>query len=643
MRRVKYHGYVLWPFYEIINRVFSTSRVHQEIIVLAGKIEDLCKQIDTICDHARDLEKQFSNELAEVHPNYIHSARNLLHYVALRQGDIRDLQEQLTKLGLSSLSSSEQHVMESLEAVRYALRRINGCEDTDTRSTPEDFDRCTRRLETHKDDLLGNNVDGRNVKIMVTLPTEAAHDYQLVIDFVVAGMGTARINCAHDSSADWLGMIRNIKRASKSAGKTCNIVMDLAGPKVRSGPLMPGPGVLCLRQRRDALGRVLAPKRVRFIADDSPSRSKKTTVVPVPRELIDQAGMGDIIRFRDTRDRKRRLIVVGKDKKGLILESHKRAYIATGTELTLVRQAEAEKLRFNVGKLPPAELPIVLWVDDILLLDNGRTPGEPANVDDDGLLIAPAHVSCMPVEILDRVSVGSPVLLNDGKIEGVVERVTEDGLEVRITRAKASGSRLRANKSINFPGSDLQLPGLTDTDRKNLEFVVKHASAVGLSFVRSPADVIVLQQELTKRTDRQLGIILKIETENGFQELPRILLAAMRTYPAGIMIARGDLAVECGWERLAEIQEEILWMCEAAQIPVIWATQVLEDKAKKGRPSRAEITDAAMAQRADCVMLNKGPHILAAIRMLDNILRRMQDHQHKKAPTLRKLSISDLH
>jgi len=107
------------------------------------------------------------------------------------------------------------------------------------------------------------------------------------------------------------------------------------------------------------------------------------------------------------------------------------------------------------------------------------------------------------------------------------------------------------------------------------------------------------------------------------------------------MIARGDLAVECGWERLAELQEEILWLCEAAQVPVIWATQVLEDQAKKGQASRAEISDAAMSQRADCVMLNKGPHILAAIRMLDNILRRMQKHQYKKTAQLGKLDFTE--
>ena len=95
--------------------------------------------------------------------------------------------------------------------------------------------------------------------------------------------------------------------------------------------------------------------------------------------------------------------------------------------------------------------------------------------------------------------------------------------------------------------------------------------------------------------------------------------------------------MECGFERLAEVQEEILWLCEAAHVPVIWATQVLETLAKKGSPSRAEITDAAMGERAECVMLNKGPHVLEAVRVLDDILRRMQGHQAKKRPMLRAL------
>ena len=106
------------------------------------------------------------------------------------------------------------------------------------------------------------------------------------------------------------------------------------------------------------------------------------------------------------------------------------------------------------------------------------------------------------------------------------------------------------------------------------------------------------------------------------------------------MIARGDLAVECGFERLAEIQEEILWICEAAHVPVIWATQVLETLAKEGMPSRAEITDAAMGERAECVMLNKGPHIREALRVLDDILQRMQSHHSKNRSMLRELHLA---
>jgi pyruvate kinase len=114
-------------------------------------------------------------------------------------------------------------------------------------------------------------------------------------------------------------------------------------------------------------------------------------------------------------------------------------------------------------------------------------------------------------------------------------------------------------------------------------------------------------------------------------------MTAMRRRRVGVMIARGDLPVECGYERLAELQEEILWLCGAAHVPVIWATQVLDRMARSGQPSRAEVTDAAMGVRAECVMLNKGPHILDAVTSLDDILRRMGAHHNKKTALMRPL------
>jgi pyruvate kinase len=240
------------------------------------------------------------------------------------------------------------------------------------------------------------------------------------------------------------------------------------------------------------------------------------------------------------------------------------------------------------------------------------------------------------------VRAGQAVWLDDGKIGGVVRAATADRLFVEITQAAPDGDWLGADKGINLPDTDLKLPALTPTDLEDLTFVAAHADLVGYSFVSSVEDVEALHRELTARGRPDLGVILKIETRRAFDRLPEILLAAMRGPAVGVMIARGDLAVETGFERLAEVQEEVLWVCEAAHVPVVWATQVLESLAKAGRPSRAEITDAAMGERAECVMLNKGPHTREAVRMLDGILRRMEAHQVKKTSRLRPLRVARL-
>ena len=82
------------------------------------------------------------------------------------------------------------------------------------------------------------------------------------------------------------------------------------------------------------------------------------------------------------------------------------------------------------------------------------------------------------------------------------------------------------------------------------------------------------------------------------------------------------------------MQEQILWICEAAHVPVVWATQVLDSMVHDGAPTRAETTDAAMSQRAECVMLNKGPHLAKAVAFLDRVLHRMDRHQSKKSALL---------
>ena len=188
-----------------------------------------------------------------------------------------------------------------------------------------------------------------------------------------------------------------------------------------------------------------------------------------------------------------------------------------------------------------------------------------------------------------------------------------------------------------MPDTRLPVPALTDEDIVDRRTVVEIADVVEMSFAQDPSDVVRSHDELTRLGGDRLGVVLKIETRRAFEPLPQLLLTAMRRPRVGVMIAPGDLAVEMGYERLAALQEEVLSLCEAAHLPVIWATQVLEQLAKSGLPSRAEISDAAMAERAECVMLNKGPHIDEAVVVLDDILCRMAEHHYKKNALLRQL------
>jgi pyruvate kinase len=604
--------------------------------------EKLLDQLELIVHTAKELEGRFAAELELVHSDYFSSARNLVHYLALRHIDIRELQEQLARLGLSSLGRAERNVMASVCAVQKALRRIMTGQSYDLDEERRNFEQSDQTQKAHIADILGAVPNDRDVRIMVTLPAEAADEYPLVYDLVNSGMNIARINCAHDSDDVWLRMIENIRRVYKETGLGCGIVMDIAGTKLRTGNLRPGPGVVRIHPRHDSLGRVIAPRHVRFVAEGTQWISKKSAIIPVPQECIDKADVGDVFHFIDTRGKGRKIAVERKNEKGLHCKCHKTAFIGTGTRLELLRSGPGENDSFKVGRLPSIEEPLLLKKGDTLILHRDGTPGEREIIDAEGTVVRPAHIACRQPEAFRFISAGDPIHLNDGKIEGTVESVSQEQLRIRITQAKKSGSRLRGNKGINFPKSDIQLGALTEIDKTNLQFVAGHADAVCLSFVREPADIVALQEELKKYPAHHPGIITKIETVKGFNDLPRLLLTTMRHYPAAVMIARGDLAVEAGWERLAEIQEEILWMCEAARLPVIWATAVLDRETRNGRPSRAEITDAAMSQRADCVMLNKGPYILAAIEMLANILRRMQEHQYKKTPKLRRLSISDM-
>lgn len=255
---------------------------------------------------------------------------------------------------------------------------------------------------------------------------------------------------------------------------------------------------------------------------------------------------------------------------------------------------------------------------------------------------APFEAVCSLPEVVRALKRGTYVFFNEGKLGAMVLKSSKEGVLMVVTQARVKGERFRSDMAVNVLGTDIKLDALTERDREHLDFVVKHADIVGYSFVQRGEDMETLHEEIAKRSalrviKRPLAVVAKIETALAVRNLPDIIIHGLARAPLAVMIARGDLAVELGPVRMAEIQEELLWICEAAHVPVIWATQVLESLAKKGLASRAELTDAAMSERAECVMLNKGLYILEAVRVLNEVLTRMAGHQRKKMPTFRPL------
>lgn len=608
-----------------------------------AEIEDLRALLEEVIRLRRSIkhaESRSGGRIDAVRPRHRESALNLVHYTELRRHDIRDLQARLSKYGLSSLGRTESHVLPSIDTLIWTLTRLVNPE-TEHTAAPAGFPDGGELLARNAVNLLGPRPEERSTRIMVTLPSEAATDASLVRGMVERGMDLARINCAHDGPTAWRHMVDHIRAAEDATGKRCLIAMDLAGPKLRTGPIRPGPRVLRVKPVRSKTGTVLEPGRVWLGAAPEAAPGPELPVIPLADNVwAGSRKRGQKIRLDDARGARRTLVVEQTATTGCLVTLAKTTYFTPGTKLTVPDRAagkkghNARRPSVKVGELPALPEGLLIHTGDILVLSSSTDPAESTST-------GKHRIGCTLASALADARAGERVWFDDGKIGGVITAVAPGELTTRITSAAPQGTRLRAGKGINLPDSRLTVSALTEQDTADLEHVRELADIVSMSFVRSAKDVAELLAHLDPARDGNLDILLKIETVAAFRALPDILLELMKWADVGVMIARGDLAVEAGFERLAEVQEEILWLCEAAHVPVVWATQVLDTLARTGMPSRAEVTDAAMAQRAECVMLNKGPFINEAISMLADILGRMQDHTQKKSSLLRRLRAWD--
>lgn len=577
-------------------------------------------------------------ELARLSGEARVSAENLVAYLALRNLDLRPLQQDLQGLGLSSLGRSEARVRPALRALRTVVQAALGQGEP---VVDEDDPDGQALLRARAGRVLGLARGASPTRIMVTLPTEAAFDPSLVSRWLAAGTELFRINSAHDDPEIWAAMVQNVREAELELGLQTRVLFDLAGPKLRTGPLPAGPRVLRLRPPKDELGNIVRPLALRLGPPGTPLCGAD---VVLPATFADGVELrsGDRLRFEDTRLRRRALVVVEDDGPGLLVHLDRTAWVHTGTPLWRKgrrHRADAQPDAV-IGAIAARPRGVSVRVGESLLLLRTATMGRPTERDPAGRVIAPGCIGCTLPEALRNVEPGHTIAFDDGKIRGVVEEVHADHLRVRVDHCRPGGDQIRAEKGINLPDTRIDVPALGPEDREALRFAAVHTDLVGLSFVSSPDDVADVHRALDALGAGDKPIVLKIETRRAFESVGALLLAGLTRDSVGLMIARGDLAVELGFDRLAEVQEELLWVSEAAHVPVIWATEVLDRLAREGVPSRAEVTDAAMSERAECVMLNKGPHVEDAIRLLQQIFGRMDAHQRKKTALLRPLAVA---
>jgi pyruvate kinase len=570
--------------------------------------------------------------LGKIHPDHRVSARNFVAYVTLRQTDLRELQLGLVRYGLSSLGRLEGHVLDALTKVRErlddAIARGNpAAPPASTAAATPTWEESNRLLHEHTRALLGPRPPHRHVYVMVTAPGAAEVDDAWVERLLAAGMNLLRVNAAHEDETAWSHIVSTARRVADAHDAQLKIAVDLPGPKLRTVILQGGPRVVKWKPARDDFGRVVTPCKV-ALHQSSHATTADQPALSVSAALWSTLRGGDVLAFRDARGKRRELVVTQRGADDATAELSATAYVVPGTTMSLERDGDVLG-EMQAASVPARRVRLPLAIGDVFgLVTHGAAP-----------LPGMKSIGCSLDAALGALKVGHRVLFDDGHLETLVDQIAADHAVLRVTYAAGGTFKLAGEKGINLPDTKLDLPLFSVDDERALGFAARCADVVDASFIRGPEDVRELYGRLAGLGAGRVGVVLKIETSGAFDRLPAIILAALERAPVGVMIARGDLAVESGYERLAELQEEMLWLCEAAHMPVIWATQVLDTLARTGRPSRAEVTDAAMAVRAECVMLNKGPFVAEAAGALDNILRRMEQHQYKKHSLYRRLHV----
>ncbi len=277
-----------------------------------------------------------------------------------------------------------------------------------------------------------------------------------------------------------------------------------------------------------------------------------------------------------------------------------------GCHVALLQDLQGPKLR--IGK-----------VDGEILLEEGKT----IRVSTVEQISTTETLFVSYPKLIDDCKPGESILLNDGKVALIFTKVIDDQtMEAEVV----AGGVLSSNKGFNLPNSKLSVPSLTEKDLTDLEYgISQDLDWVALSFVRTAEDIVDLKRRISEK-GASMKVIAKIEKPEALENIDDIIKVS-----DGIMVARGDLAVEVPLQKVPLIQKDIVEKCLASAKPVIIATQMMETMITDSMPTRAEITDVANAvlDGADALMLSAetsvGKYPLKVIDTMSSIIAEIEN------------------
>lgn len=620
-------------------------------------------------------------EFSAVAPECLSSARNLVHTLYLRSSKHHLVMAEKLKGLCIDIGAHETHQLYALEECIYVVACVahhgnalpsDSTASSDAKSPLAHFAPTTplckkegRRILLERcAALYGDRQSSRRyTSIMVTVDPGWCNVARMR-RLLRAGCDVVRLNTAHDNCELWTAVEKMLREAEKSEGReegSTRLHIDFSGPKLRTLPISgAGAKVVKVRPGKDIRGRVVKPQVVTFFLagkKNQVSSDDAGSMIALEGDeaeiLLREAKPGFVVSLVDARGKARDLPVFNvQGSMWMQCSVRKTTFFETfETVIVLTRGSDGATIaKARVGNLPLVGASVGLAVGAELTfvapsIASRASQGAGGSV----------AQRLVPVDMCGAVvKEGHRVMLDDGQVRCRVTRVTPEGnVECKVEICPRD-FQLKPEKGINLPDSDFppDTEALTSEDRCNLRLMLDSGLlgmhrpvTLGLSFVRTASDVHSFHRivdSLVRPSCPNVSTCIKIETSQAVSHLPAILMACLWGHPTCIMLARGDLAGELGFDRLAAATDDLTVLCAAAHLPVVYATQILDTMNRTGTPARSEVADVVMGSRCEALMLNKGSYLEETVQFLDEMLCSIQQRQHKHRLMLRKLSTVDL-